>query len=181
MRRTPLLAATVLICLALSPSLLAVGEAPVGIPGLPADAAPGSDVAPATAAALVGKPGVHLVDVRTEAEFAFVGHPVGAVNVPLLRFDPKTYGMAPNPRFLDEIRARFSPGDSLLVICRGGSRSSKAAKMLAEAGYRTSFNVLEGVEGDTDTDGHRTVNGWKVRGLPYEFAVDPAKVTPPAP
>jgi rhodanese-related sulfurtransferase len=134
-----------------------------------------------TAAGLVGKPGVHLVDVRTEAEFAFVGHPVGAVNVPLMRFDPKTYGMAPNPKFLEEIRARFSPDDTLLMICRSGSRSGKAAKLLAEAGYRKSFNVMEGVEGDPDADGHRTVNGWKVRGLPYEYAVDPAKVTPPNP
>jgi len=181
MRRSTFLPVIGLLCLALTPWLRAAGEAPPPAPGLPADAAPGSDVSLATAAALVGKPGVYIVDVRTEAEFAFVGHPVGAVNVPLLRFDPKTYGMAPNPKFLDEIRARFSPEDTLLTICRSGSRSSKAAKLLAEAGYRKSFNVLEGVEGDTDADGHRTVNGWKVRGLPYEYAVDPAKVTPPAP
>ena len=181
MRRSLLLRAFTLLCLALAPSWIAAGEAPSAAPGLPADAAPGSDVSPATAAALVGKPGVHLVDVRTEAEFAYVGHPVGAVNVPLLRFDPKTYGMAANPKFIDEIRARFSPDDTLLMICRSGSRSSKAAKLLVEAGYRKSFNVLEGVEGDADADGHRTVNGWKVRGLPYEYAVDPAKVTPPAP
>lgn len=181
MRRTPIVLAAALLGLTVAPSLLVAVEPPASAPGIPADAAPGSDVTPATAAALAGKPGVHLIDVRTEAEFAFVGHPVGAVNVPLLRFDAKTYGMAANPKFLEEIRARFSTDDTLLMICRSGGRSTKAAKLLAEAGYRKSFNVLEGVEGDADADGHRTVNGWKVRGLPYEYAVDPAQTTPPAP
>jgi len=181
MTRTRFTLVAPLFCVALLPSLTLSGEVPATVPGVAADAAPGSDIPLATAAALVGKPGVHLVDVRTEAEFAFVGHPVGAVNVPLLRFDSKTYGMAPNPKFLEEIRARFPADDTLLLICRSGNRSGKAAKMLADAGYRKSFNVMEGVEGEADADGHRTLNGWKIRGFPYAYTVDPSTTTPPTP
>ena len=141
---------------------------------------PGGDIPLETAAKLLESPGVHIVDVRTEAEFAYVGHPVGAVNIPLLRFDPQSYGMTPNPDFVDQVRERFSPDDTLLMICRSGGRSARAARMLVEAGYPKAYNILEGVEGGKDDDGHRTVNGWKVRGLPYEYNVRPADVTPPS-
>lgn len=181
MKRTSFTWLAALLMAALPAALL--GGTPQGEAGAsgadPSTLAPGGDIAIEAAAALAGKPGVHLVDVRTEAEFAFVGHPVGAVNIPLLRFDAMTYGMAPNPKFVEEIKARFSPDDTLLLICRSGSRSGKAAKMLVDAGFPKSYNVLEGVEGDLDRDGHRTVNGWKIRGFPYEYAIEASRVTPP--
>jgi rhodanese-related sulfurtransferase len=152
------------------------GEAEAVDPG----AEPGGDITVETAVRLLESEGpVQLVDVRTEAEFAFVGHPTGAVNVPLLRFDPSTYGMTPNMDFVQEIQERFPADHTLLMICRSGGRSRRAAKMLLDAGYEKVYNVLEGVEGANDDDGHRTVDGWKVRGFPYDYTVDEAEVTPP--
>ncbi|MEJ1194481.1 rhodanese-like domain-containing protein [Arthrobacter sp. R4] len=112
--------------------------------------------------------GAILVDVRTEGEWAHIGIPdtKATDNDPL--FIQWTFpGGIPNPEFLTDLRqqAPEDTGTELLFICRSGQRSISAAIAATQAGF-TSYNVLEGFEGEPDRYGERTVNGWKNRGLP---------------
>ena len=112
--------------------------------------------------------GAILVDVRTEGEWAHIGIPdtKATENDPLF-IQWNLAGGAPNPRFVEQLK-RQAPEDTaveLVFLCRSGARSIAAATAATAAGY-TSYNVLEGFEGETDSFGERTVNGWKNRGLP---------------
>jgi rhodanese-related sulfurtransferase len=112
--------------------------------------------------------GAILVDVRTEGEWAHVGVPdtKATDNDPL--FIQWTFpGGSPNPDFVEQLKQQ-APEDTsveLLFLCRSGQRSIAAAIAATQAGF-TSYNVLEGFEGEPDRYGERTVNGWKNRGLP---------------
>ncbi len=131
---------------------------------------------------------VFVLDVRTVEEYDLVGHPEMAINVPLAvragGFDPvrRAYGMAANPRFVDEVRRRFGPGDTLLVICRSGNRSAAAVNLLARAGFAEVYNVVDGFEGDPVADkaspdyGKRVREGWRNSPLPWTTALDPRLV-----
>ncbi|GAA1254454.1 rhodanese-like domain-containing protein [Arthrobacter pascens] len=112
--------------------------------------------------------GAILVDVRTEGEWAHIGMPNTAAteNDPL--FIQWTFpGGIPNPEFIDQLKlqAPEEDGTELVFLCRSGQRSIAAAIAATRAGF-TSYNVLEGFEGEPDRYGERTVNGWKNRGLP---------------
>ncbi len=112
--------------------------------------------------------GAILVDVRTEGEWAQIGIPdtKATENDPLF-IQWNLAGGAPNPHFVEQLK-RQAPEDTsveLVFLCRSGARSIAAATAATAAGY-TSYNVLEGFEGETDRVGERTVNGWKNRGLP---------------
>ncbi len=115
--------------------------------------------------------GAILVDVRTEGEWAHIGIPDTAAagesrNDPLF-IQWNLAGGTPNPHFVEQLRQQ-APEDTaveLVFLCRSGARSIAAATAATAAGY-TSYNVLEGFEGETDRFGERTVNGWKNRGLP---------------
>jgi rhodanese-related sulfurtransferase len=112
--------------------------------------------------------GAILVDVRTEGEWAHIGIPdtKATENDPLF-IQWNLAGGAPNPHFVEQL-TRQAPEDTaveLVFLCRSGARSIAAATAATAAGY-TSYNVLEGFEGETDRFGERTVNGWKNRGLP---------------
>ena len=112
--------------------------------------------------------GAILVDVRTEGEWAHIGIPdtKATDNDPL--FIQWTFpGGVPNPDFLNDLNQQ-APEDrntELVFLCRSGHRSIAAAIAATQAGF-TSYNVLEGFEGEPDRYGERTVNGWKNRGLP---------------
>jgi rhodanese-related sulfurtransferase len=115
--------------------------------------------------------GAILVDVRTEGEWAHIGIPETASandqrNDPL--FIQWTFpGGIPNPEFIEQLKQQ-APADTsteLVFLCRSGQRSIAAATAATQAGF-TSYNVLEGFEGEPDRYGERTVNGWKNRGLP---------------
>ena len=112
--------------------------------------------------------GAILVDVRTEGEWAHIGIPdtKATENDPL--FIQWTFpGGIPNPDFINDLNQQ-APEDrstELVFLCRSGQRSIAAATAATQAGF-TSYNVLEGFEGDPDRFGERTVNGWKNRGLP---------------
>ena len=109
-------------------------------------------------------PGATLVDVRTRAEWDFVGRIPGAVEIELLTYP----GNRPNPEFPSELRAKVDQNAPALFICRSGGRSNNAAAIAAQAGYGAAYNVLEGFEGDRDPQGHRnTVGGWRAAGLPW--------------
>jgi len=123
------------------------------------------------------QPGTVLVDVRTKAEWAFVGIPDLDVHggrvlfVEWLAFPE----MAVNPKFAGDLFSNF--GDTFperaFFICRSGVRSLEAAEYIAEIigemGRKTRcINVSEGFEGDLDQGRHRAnMTGWKKRSLPW--------------
>ena len=109
-------------------------------------------------------PGAKLIDVRTQAEWNYVGRIPGAVGIEWQSFP----GGQANPDFLRELEAQVDKEVPVMFICRSGVRSHAAAAAAAAAGYSQAFNVLEGFEGDKDAQGHRnTVGGWRVAGLPW--------------
>jgi rhodanese-related sulfurtransferase len=109
-------------------------------------------------------PGAALIDVRTRAEWDYVGRIPGAVELEFLTYP----GNLRNAEFIPELERKADKAAPVLFICRSGGRSHHAAMLAAEAGYSASYNVLEGFEGDRDTDGHRnTRGGWRVAGLPW--------------
>jgi rhodanese-related sulfurtransferase len=124
---------------------------------------------------LSSKPGSQLVDVRTRAEWTYVGlpdlSPVGkrAVLVEWQTFPDQSV----DPRFVERLAGELKAlgvklDDELFFICRSGSRSMAAAKAMASAGYRACHNVAGGFEGPLDDERHRgTVGGWKATGLPW--------------
>lgn len=121
---------------------------------------------PAEAAALLqAHSGASLVDVRTRAEWEWVGRVPGTV---LIEWNTWPDG-GRNEQFERELLARVpEKAPPVLFICRSGGRSHHAATAAAKLGYPLAFNVLEGFEGDKDANNHRgTTNGWKVAGLPW--------------
>ena len=118
-----------------------------------------------------------LIDVRTRAEWAFVGVPdLGeTAHHPLFIEWARYPDMSLNHTFVAEVEEAIggdSPGP-LLFICRSGARSLNAAMAVADHYARkgveaTCVNVAEGFEGDLDASGHRgDHNGWKARGLAW--------------
>lgn len=119
-----------------------------------------------------------ILDVRTVAEFHFVGHPVGAVNVPL-RFWDWVSGMQSNPDFLEDVNVRFGKDETIAVICRSGGRSERAVEMLTEAGFKSVFNFVDGFEGPVGENGQRNIAGWRASGLPTTYEADPEQTYKP--
>jgi len=117
-------------------------------------------------ALLKAVPGATLVDVRTQAEWYWVGRVPGAVTVEWSSYP----GGARNPDFLGQFQSAVPvTAAPVMFLCRSGQRSHHAAEQATGAGYANCFNVLEGFEGDRDAQGHRnSVNGWRMAGLPWE-------------
>ncbi|MEO5700974.1 MAG: rhodanese-like domain-containing protein [Casimicrobiaceae bacterium] len=106
-----------------------------------------------------------LIDCRSEIEYLFVGHPVGAHHVAWN--DGPDWDI--NPHFVGQVRKIASMNRPVLVICRSGQRSISAGQTLEQAGFGEVYNVLEGFEGPLDEEHHRgTVSGWRMEGLPWE-------------
>jgi rhodanese-related sulfurtransferase len=112
-----------------------------------------------------------LVDVRTPAEWNYVGVPdLSSVGKqPLLLpwvFFPS---MERNEEFVTQLeKAGLDRDAPLLFICRSGARSRAAAIAMTARGFKKCYNVATGFEGDQDEARHRgTVSGWKVEGLPW--------------
>jgi rhodanese-related sulfurtransferase len=112
---------------------------------------------------------VTILDVRTPEEYIFVGHPTMACNVPLklqvYQWDAsgRKLPMKSNPDFLAQVKQRFKPSDTILVICRSGGRSAQAVNALAEAGFKQVYNVIEGMEGDVVEDSESVFHGKRMR------------------
>lgn len=113
----------------------------------------------------------YLVDVRSIAEYVFVGHPDMAHNIPLKFWSENKQKMETNANFLQDLQSRFKNEDILIFICRSGGRSLKAAKLAKNAGFTQVYSINEGFEGKKDENGHRSVNGWKNSNLPYTYKV----------
>jgi len=110
-------------------------------------------------------PGARLIDVRTQAEWEYVGRVPDSV---LIEWNSYPSGQR-NPQFLEELQTKVAKTEApVMFLCRSGARSHQAAIAASQAGYPNSYNILEGFEGDKDGHGHRnTVGGWRVAGLPW--------------
>jgi rhodanese-related sulfurtransferase len=76
--------------------------------------------------------------------------------------------MKPNPDFLVQLEQHVNKNELLLFICRSGARSNAAASLATQAGYDDCYNVLEGFEGDQNSEKHRNEsNGWRAAKLPW--------------
>jgi len=119
---------------------------------------------------LVDQPEAVLIDVRTKAEWAYVGGPdLSGIERPVFQIEWQHFpSSARNPGFAQEVAANgIRPGTPVYLICRSGVRSLAAADLLAGLGH-TTYNVAEGFEGNLDASGHRgTGSGWKAAGLPW--------------
>ena len=120
---------------------------------------------------MAGNSKASLLDVRTPAEWAYVGLPdLSSLSrqpmlVPWILFPT----MQPNPDFVSQIsETSVDLEQDLLILCRSGQRSKSAAIALTAAGFLGCYNISYGFEGDKDPAGHRgTINGWKVDALPW--------------
>ena len=116
-----------------------------------------------------------LIDVRTRAEWSFVGLPdLGAAGTEALLVEWQVFpAMAINARFADEATGLVTKSGGaadapVVLLCRSGVRSRAAAIALAARGFTAAYNIAGGFEGDHDAEGHRgQVNGWKAEGLPW--------------
>ncbi len=134
---------------------------------------------------------VLFIDVRTRAEAQFLGMatPVDAL-VPYVEFQEFMtdwdetrgfYKLEPFSDFVPEVGRRLqakglSKSDPVVLICRAGERSSRAANLLADSGYTRVYTVVYGFEGELSDNGRRTVNGWKNAKLPWSFELDKSKM-----
>jgi rhodanese-related sulfurtransferase len=106
-----------------------------------------------------------IVDVRTKAEYEYVGRIPSTTLVEWRRLGDSQ----PNPRFMEELAAQYGRERPLLFLCRSAVRSHNAAALAATHGYEHAYNILEGFEGDLDPQGHRgMLGGWRKAGLPWE-------------
>lgn len=135
-----------------------------------------------------------FVDVRTRAEVNFLGTPTLIdANIPYMtpdnwsEWDEKkgTFKLAPNSDFLSAIENRLqtkglNKDDTIILMCRSGSRSSKAANLLKKAGYSNVYTVVDGYEGDKAKKGkhkgQRVVNGWRNSNLPWTYKLEQSKM-----
>jgi rhodanese-related sulfurtransferase len=132
------------------------------------------DVA-ATWQGLTSQPRAQLIDVRTRAEWTYVGIPdLGPIGKRAVLVEWQTFpDQSVDPRFVERLSGELRAlgvdlEDDLFFICRSGSRSLAAAEAMAASGYRACHNVAGGFEGPLDDSRHRgTLGGWKAIGLPW--------------
>jgi rhodanese-related sulfurtransferase len=123
-------------------------------------------------AALEQDPRAQLIDVRTAAEWNFVGQPdLSSLNRRVHCIEWAGFpSMNPNTNFVTEVRAALGSDQDIAVyfLCRSGARSRAAAIAATAAGFANSYNIAGGFEGDLNAERHRgTHNGWKAAGLPW--------------
>ena len=134
------------------------------------------DIAPKEAwDLLAAMPGAQLVDVRTMAEWNFVGLPdLSPLGRQAHCIEWQSFPtMAPNAAFAAQAAAAVTAAGAdkdspVLMLCRSGARSRAAAMALTASGFTRAYNIAWGFEGDPDGMRHRgQVNGWKADGLPW--------------
>ena len=112
-----------------------------------------------------------LIDVRTQAEWSFVGLPdLSSLGKQPILLEWQTYPtMAVNAAFAQQLSAQVGLEAPMVFLCRSGARSAAAAATLTQMGAKHAYNIAGGFEGDRDAAGHRGVtNGWKAEGLPWQ-------------
>ena len=119
---------------------------------------------------LQSNPQALFVDVRSKAEFKYVGFPENSILIPWID-DPD---WEPNPEafsdaVMQELDGRENLSDTeIILICRSGFRSNEALKCLENKGFTQVSHVASGFEGDLDENDHRgNLNGWRHDGMPW--------------
>jgi rhodanese-related sulfurtransferase len=154
-------------------------------------------------------PDTYLIDVRTKAEYEYVGHPNNAYLYPYMLLTDKLvkngdkyeYKTVKNKDFLSEIAKSFKKTDNLLILSRDGVMSALAAKDISSAGFKNVYDIKDGFEGaefptydDPDLqkfyrqlakrykiEGYqqRRHYGWQWWGLPWTYEIDSKYIYPP--
>lgn len=134
---------------------------------------------------------VMFLDVRTRAEAMFVGMATSVdalvpfVDLQELMSDwdaqRNAYKLEPFQDYVPEVLRRLqakglTKSDVVLLMCRSGDRSGRAATRLTEDGYTRVYSVIDGFEGDLSAAGRRDVNGWRMAGLPWSYKLDKSKM-----
>mgnify|MGYP001174061291 CR=1 FL=1 len=124
---------------------------------------------------------VMILDVRTPEEYLFVGHPTMAWKIPVAiqsyEWDAGKgqFPMKLLPDFVSRVSEVAKPDDTILAMCRSGGRSAIAVNLLAKAGFKNVYQIIDGMEGDPVKDpdsvflGQRLKNGWKNSGCPWTY------------
>lgn len=135
------------------------------------------DISPLEAWKLLSdNPDAVLVDVRTDAEWRFVGVPdLSSLGREAVFIQWNTTDGAHNDNFIDELRDQMAspqPGGErpVVFLCRSGVRSIGAAELATQAGITPAYNVVDGFEGQVNAQGHRGEKGWRAMGLPWRQA-----------
>ncbi len=133
------------------------------------------DITPLQAWKLLSdNPNAVLVDVRTDAEWRFVGVPdLSSLGREAVFIEWNTSDGAHNERFAQELTDRVGSAAQgaerpVIFLCRSGQRSIGAAEAATEVGIAPAYNVLDGFEGQLDAHGHRGETGWRAVGLPWK-------------
>ena len=119
---------------------------------------------------LNANPEAVLIDVRTSAEYKYVGFPENSILIPWfdepdLNSDPSAFCEAVNNHLSDRSDILST---ELILICRSGFRSNEALKCLQSNGFTCVSHVASGFEGDLDENDHRgNLNGWRNDGMPW--------------
>jgi rhodanese-related sulfurtransferase len=129
-------------------------------------------VSPIEAARLMREAGYVYVDVRSIPEFE-AGHPAGAYNIPIMH--QTSAGMQPNAEFFRIIEAVFPKDAKLVLGCRSGHRSLRAAEMLIQAGYEDVVDQRAGTAGARDAFGQLQEAGWEAAGLEVGTEAHPGR------
>ena len=143
------------------------------------------DVTPTQAYYMVLDQGAFILDVRTPQEWNWVGHP-GADAIGngeylkghVLNVSYEVYHegyskgdvLIVNTQFVKDVKRLLGKDTTIITMCRSGGRSVSAANALHYAGFTNVYNMLTGFEGGKDDYGYRTVSGWKVNRLPYNYS-----------
>ena len=127
-------------------------------------------ISPAEAHAKMTSEGFAYVDVRTEDEFA-AGHPAGARNVPVMVAGAA--GLEPSADFVSVMEGAFAKDAPIIVGCKMGGRSARAASALGAAGFTRVLDQRAGWDGARGSFGELTEPGWSRAGLPTESGSDP--------
>jgi len=135
---------------------------------------------------------VVIIDVRTQEEFLFVGHPPMAWMIPAIAQqyawddEKEHYPMTLLPDFVERVKQVAGVDETIMTLCRSGGRSAIAANLLAQAGFKTVYNIIDGMEGDTNGDSESVAShqgpasGWKNTGCPWTKRLTPERLKLPA-
>lgn len=134
---------------------------------------------------------VKILDVRTPEEFLFVGSPDMAWRIPVAaqsyEWDAakSQFPLKLLPDFPARVSTVVKPEDTIMVMCRSGGRSAIACNLLAKAGFKNVFNIVDGVEGDANGDSASVAQaepvkeGWKNSGCPWTKKITPERMVLP--
>lgn len=111
-------------------------------------------------------PDAKLVDVRSRAELVWVGRVPCAIEIEWMSYP----GNHPNPDFIEQLKRQADMNSIVMMLCRVGMRSHKAAALAFNEGFMSCYNVLYGFEGDLDpvTGQRGRINGWRHANLPWK-------------